>query len=195
MHIILKLALVFLVGIDANAALAAMKGQIRKQPVDLIVLHATGYPYCDPAGLHLLAADLGNTIEVIEYYRDHESESMHYVIGKDGALHSLVPEDEIAHHAGKFDTTSIGVALVNKGDGQDPFPDEQIAALVGLLKQLVSKYDLDSSAVKPHSEISRAVVVCNTSVFKKDIDPGGTYPGSPGNFPLEIVRQALSKSN
>src|SRR5690606_13992579 len=75
--------------------------------------------------------------------------SSHYVIGRDGKVVQMVNDCYRAHHAGAgkwgndtdLNSSSIGIELDNNGL-TDPWPDEQINALIQLLGLLKQKYNI-----------------------------------------------------
>ena len=116
-------------------------------------------PNCDtrPPGVSIdtvvLHATVLNTLEeVIEKFADPESRvSAHYTIDRDGTIASHVAEDHRAWHAGKskmkdgrggVNDFSIGIELVNLNDGTDPFPEEQIRAMRGLLRAILARHPI-----------------------------------------------------
>jgi N-acetylmuramoyl-L-alanine amidase len=102
--------------------------------IDTVVVHATVFDTLD---------------EVIRHFSSPETQvSSHYTIDRDGAVVSHVSEDERAWHAGvsrmedgrtNVNDFSIGIELVNRNDGKDPFPAEQIQALRNLLKAIITR--------------------------------------------------------
>ncbi len=92
------------------------------------------------------------------------SGSAHYVIDRDGTVYQLVPDNKSAWHAGKswlpdaeiksgsVNNRSIGIELVNKGDGQTIFPPEQMESLRELVIDLKSKYPI--AYVLGHKEVA-----------------------------------------
>ena len=103
--------------------------------------------------------------------------SYHYLIGTDGSIEKLVDEEHIAWHAGRsawqgktnLNSISIGIGLVHLAtpDGRNwlnlpadhpavgpDYPKEQIAALLGLLEDLVKRYDLDVSSILTKQDIA-----------------------------------------
>lgn len=78
--------------------------------------------------------------------------SAHYVVGTDGSIIRLVPESLTAWHAGKgrlpwetcerydFNHRSIGIEVVNPGDGKTPFTEAQYAALAWLVPEVVRRW-------------------------------------------------------
>jgi len=77
--------------------------------------------------------------------------SAHYVLTTVGAIYRLVTEGRTAWHAGKgrfpwetrasydFNHRSVGVELVNPGDGKTPFTEAQYMALGELLPDVVGR--------------------------------------------------------
>ena len=113
--------------------------------VDTVVLHAT----------------VLNTLqEVIQHFAEPQSEvSAHYSIDRDGTIVSHVPEDKRAWHAGqskmkdgrsRVNDFSIGIELVNLNDGNDPFPERQLAAMRNLLKRILARRPIKN--IVPHYE-------------------------------------------
>ena len=113
--------------------------------VDTIVVHATVLDDLD---------------DVIELFKDPSTKvSAHYTIGRDGRTAVHVPEDQRAWHAGtsrmkdgrtQVNDFSIGIELVNRNDGVDPFPVIQIQVLRGLVKSIMSRHRI--RYIVPHYE-------------------------------------------
>ena len=105
--------------------------------MDTIVIHATV---------------LDSLHDVIEHFSNSESKvSSHYTIDRDGTIVSHVSEDARAWHAGasrmedgriNVNDFSIGIELVNRNDGIDPFPESQILALRRLLKNIIARHPI-----------------------------------------------------
>jgi len=105
--------------------------------VDTVVIHATV---------------LNTLADVIEHFTNpHSKVSCHYTIDRDGTIVSHVPEDGRAWHAGpsrmkdgrtEVNDFSIGIELVNLNDGKDPFPEQQIEAMRGLLKAITVRHPI-----------------------------------------------------
>lgn len=80
------------------------------------------------------------------------SASAHFVVGKDGTIFELVRLTQRAWHAGRGGSLKLssgftiptdmgnaycfGIEIVNAGDGRDPFPEAQLAAIDYLVKYL-----------------------------------------------------------
>lgn len=164
-------------------------GAVQARTIDTLVIHATGGPGCRNGRLWHAP---GGTLESnLRHFASHPGLGYHYLIGRDGTTAAGVPEAQVAAHAKGHNQTSIGIELVNDGDGKDPFPPAQIDALIELLKRLVTTYRLTPADIRSHSEIDRRTFECGGRHYKLKIDPGGEFPGSKGNFPWRQVRDAL----
>lgn len=86
--------------------------------------------------------------------------SSHYVVGADGQVYRLVPEDKRSWHAGKsfwdghsdLNTTSVGIEIDN--DGSSPYPDVQMQALNALSQQIIKRHNIKAAYVIGHSDIA-----------------------------------------
>jgi len=129
--------------------------------------------------LHYTSTDLPRSLQLLSG-RDVSS---HYLIGESPAtIYQLVDENRRAWHAGKsewngrtwLNATSIGIELVNRGyvesaDGRRlwyPYSEEQIDALVVLLKDIMARHDLKPGAIIGHSDIAP----------QRKVDPGPLFP-------------------
>lgn len=117
------------------------------QPPDMIVLHATA---------------VGLEATLSGFQRPTSGVSAHYVIGKDGSVFQMVREADRAWHAGEsfwkgrtdINDYSIGIEMVNRNDGLDPWPDAQVAAVLALCRYLVQKYGIVRDNVVTHHWIA-----------------------------------------
>ena len=133
----------------------------RALPITMVVLHYTG---------------MQTGAEAEERLVDPAAKvSAHYLIGEDGEVVRLVPEDRRAWHAGRgywrgltdVNSASIGIELVNPGHewGYRAFPRAQIEALLPLLARIVKTHDIPRANVVGHSDVAPA---------RKD-DPGELF--------------------
>lgn len=115
--------------------------------------------------------------EALERLCDPASEvSAHYLIEESGVVHSLVPEDRRAWHAGKsywagesdINSASIGIEIVNPGHefGYRAFPEHQIVSLIRLAQGIVKRYGIKPSRVLGHSDVAPG----------RKTDPGELFP-------------------
>jgi hypothetical protein len=115
--------------------------------IDCVVLHAT-------------AGGLSGTLAW--FANPKSGVSSHYVVAKDGDVFQMVEESKLAHHAGasnfqgrkNFNDFSIGIEIVNKNDGQDPYPPDQFEGMVDLVGYLVNKYHIERQWIVTHADIS-----------------------------------------
>ncbi|MGZ3377360.1 MAG: N-acetylmuramoyl-L-alanine amidase [Phenylobacterium sp.] len=130
---------------------------------DILVLHYTG---------------MKTGPEALDRLRDPNAPrvSSHYMVEEDGRIFRLVPEERRAWHAGvsywkgerNINGVSIGVEIVNPGHefGYRPFPDAQIAAVIDLVADIRSRWQIPDDRIVGHSDIAPA---------RKD-DPGELFP-------------------
>jgi N-acetylmuramoyl-L-alanine amidase len=132
------------------------------QKPSLLLLHYTG---------------MRSAEEALERLCDPHSEvSAHYLIEETGEIHSLVPEDRRAWHAGKaywagesdINSASIGIEIVNPGHefGYRAFPEHQITSLVRLSQGILKRYNIPPSRVLGHSDVAPG----------RKADPGELFP-------------------
>ena len=98
--------------------------------------------------------------------------SAHYLVGRDGRIVQLVDEERRAWHAGAsywggtrdVNSASIGIELDN--NGYEPFPAPQIEALLALLADLRTRYNIPAANVVGHSDVA----------LSRKVDPGPWFP-------------------
>lgn len=98
----------------------------------VIVLHSTG----------------GSFASAVNWFLSKVSKvSAHYVVKRDGGWRKMVPLDHVAYHAGKarwqghtdVNTISVGIELCHV-DRKDDWPEEQMQAVIRLIRDLRSEY-------------------------------------------------------
>lgn len=117
--------------------------------VDCIILHHTGGSSAAGA-LAELRRQSGRRV------------SAHYLINPLGIVYQLVDDARAAWHAGRAEldgdphvnARSIGIELVNPGDGVTPFPPAQIDSLVALLCHLCHAYSIPPQRVLGHRDVA-----------------------------------------
>lgn len=124
----------------------------------LVVIHHTGDATVEQA-LHTLT--------------DRSREvSAHYLVARDGTVYQLVDERLRAWHAGisrwggnaDVNSSSIGIELDN--DGEEPFPDRQITALLALLGDIKARYHIPAANFVGHADIAP----------QRKVDPSRSFP-------------------
>lgn len=126
----------------------------------LIVLHYTGEAGVQRALQTLTTRNLQGPV------------SAHYLIGRDGTIWQLVAEDERAWHAGDsfwagendVNSRSIGIELDN--DGEEPFAQPEIDALLRLLADITARLQIPRTNIVGHTDVAPT---------RKD-DPGVWFP-------------------
>jgi N-acetylmuramoyl-L-alanine amidase len=128
----------------------------------MLVLHYTGMPDED---------------EALQWLCDPISQvSAHYFVFADGRILQLLPEARRAWHAGvstwdgetDLNSSSIGIEISNPGHpgGLPPFPDAQIGAVIGLAKDLATRWRIAPERVLAHSDVAPG----------RKLDPGEVFP-------------------
>ena len=134
----------------------------RAAPPDILVLHYTG---------------MKTGPEALDRLRDPEAKvSAHYMVEEDGRIFRLVAEERRAWHAGvsfwkgerNINGVSIGVEIVNPGHefGYRPFPDAQIAAVIALVGDIRTRWQIPDDRIVGHADVAPG---------RKD-DPGELFP-------------------
>ena len=98
--------------------------------------------------------------------------SAHYLVGRHGTVYQLVDERDRAWHAGAsrwgadtdINSASIGIELDNNGD--EPYPEAQVAALLALLADLEARYDIPRENFLGHGDVAPG----------RKVDPGALFP-------------------
>jgi len=98
--------------------------------------------------------------------------SAHYLVARDGTVFQLVDEGKRAWHAGvsrwggspDVNSRSIGIELDN--DGDEPFPERQVAALLALLGDLKARYGIPAANFVGHADVAPG----------RKVDPSRYFP-------------------
>ncbi len=168
-------ALGLLLAMPCGPAAALKNGPPRRVPVDRVVIHSTGGPTCDAKTGRPIWVPAGEFEQNMREIEAHPSLGIHYMINRDGRLRASVPEHQLAHHVFRYSPRSIAIELVNDGDGKDPFPEPQLAALVALLQPMLQRHGLRASAIVRHSDLDTAMMPCAPAQRRK-VDPGPAFP-------------------
>ncbi|HLJ54479.1 MAG TPA: N-acetylmuramoyl-L-alanine amidase [Chthonomonadaceae bacterium] len=88
--------------------------------------------------------------------------SAHFVVGRDGRVVQMVPIEKRAWHAGasvldgvgKVNDFSVGIEMVNLNDGVDPYSEEQMQAVAGIIRLVRSRYDVPDARIVSHAQIA-----------------------------------------
>lgn len=129
---------------------------------DILLLHYTGMEDCQAALDWLCCKDSGV--------------SCHYLVHEDGGVVQMVCETMRAWHAGAgtwqgiedINSRSIGIEICNPGHehGYADFPDRQIAAVIDLCGDILSRNPVPARNVLGHSDTAPG----------RKLDPGEKFP-------------------
>ena len=146
--------------------------KIRPVAVDSIVLHAVGGPYCKH-GRVVYSGAPGDANRWRIFFEQHKLLGIHYIVDRRGRVLSSISVDRVANHALGWNERSIGIELVNDGDGREQITNLQWSAALELVKQLIVRYpNITASRVFRHSDIDRRTFGCAGARVKQKQDPG-----------------------
>jgi N-acetylmuramoyl-L-alanine amidase len=161
----------------------------RAEDIDLIVIHTIGGAICKDGAPWFTPAE-GSAVFWRDWFLGETGKSIHYVVGRSGDVAQQRPELRTAGHVSfggimaRVNQRSIGIELVNRGDGLDPFPQAQIEAVTALTADIASRYGLPPGALTTHAALDdRMQPDCGGAPLRRTVDPGPL-------FPLEDVRRA-----
>lgn len=130
--------------------------------------------------LHYTALNTDKSVMVLT----QQAVSAHYLVNDmdDKEVYQLVDENKRAYHAGvsqwrsdsQLNDTSIGIEIVNPGYSTDsagakvfpPYPDYQVKKIAALVKDLVTRYNIQPTNILGHSDIAPT----------RKQDPGPQFP-------------------
>jgi N-acetyl-anhydromuramyl-L-alanine amidase AmpD len=167
--------LLIAITIPASDAEARRNGSLRKEAIDMVVIHSTGGPTCDVKTDKPVWVAAGTLAENMRNIEANPNLGIHYMIDRDGTLRASVPEEQMVHHVLHYSGRSIAIELINDGDGIDPFPDAQLASLVNLLRDIKQRHGIKREGIMRHSDLDHGRMSCNKTQRRK-VDPGNAFP-------------------
>lgn len=165
----------------AGPVVAKPGGHVRRRAIDSVIVHSLGGPDCRDGRRFYRTID-GDARHWLDAFSRLPIVSIHYVIGRDGTIVAGVPESIAATHATGWNQRSIGIELVNNGDGMDPFPTAQVTALVGLVRELRVRYPaIAATRILRHSDVdqrpfSAQEFGAGCDAYRRKEDPGAAFP-------------------
>lgn len=168
---------VLLVGMVLSApdpADAKTSGETRAA-VKRVIIHSIGGPSCRNGVVVYSAAD-GDAKRWIGFFNQHKVLGIHYVIDRSGQIEPGVPEDQIANHAKGNNSDSIGIELVNRGDGVDVYTEQQLGMLVAALRSIMQRWVIPKSGIVGHASVDKRHFECAGRQIKTKQDPGPAFP-------------------
>ena len=153
---------------------AKTSGKVRSE-VNRVIIHSTGGPYCKGGSVVYSPAD-GDAKRWIGFFNRHRVLGIHYVIDKQGNVEAGVPENQVANHAKGHNRDSIGIELINRGDGVDQFTEQQLGMLVAALRSIMKRWDIQKSNILSHAAVDNRYFECGGKRIKAKPDPGPAFP-------------------
>jgi N-acetyl-anhydromuramyl-L-alanine amidase AmpD len=157
--------------------------------IKMIVIHTIGGPTCENGKVVYTTAP-----QSAVYWRDdfarRTDASIHYVVDREGKIAQQRDENRTAGHVSSevdpaINQRSIGIELTNNGDGKDPFPDAQLAAVEELVDDIAVRYALGPGAIRTHAELDTRTFSCGGKDVPRKTDPGPL-------FPLERIKASVA---
>ena len=167
--------LLTVLAVTTSDAEARRNGSLRKEAIDMVVIHSTGGPTCDARTDKPVWVAGGTLEENLRTIEANPNLGIHYMIDRDGSLRTSVPEEQMVHHVLHYSGRSIAIELINNGDGIDPFPDAQLASLVKLLNDIKQRRGIKRDGIKRHSDLDHGRMSCDATQRRK-VDPGAAFP-------------------
>lgn len=147
--------------------------------ISAIVIHAVGGPACiaNKVQFRPIAKRDDDAQFWQKVMRRATNAEAHYVIGRNGAEEQVMSPMEIANHTVGVNSISIGIELVHRGDGIEPFEEPQILKLIELIKRIRQKFSqIPIENIVAHSDIDQRTCSCGEIVYRRRQDPGANFP-------------------
>ncbi|MEZ5855926.1 MAG: peptidoglycan recognition family protein [Hyphomicrobiaceae bacterium] len=170
------LATLGVIALSAALALpaAARTSGPKRTVVSEIIVHATGGPSCQRG--RVVFSPPGDLDRMQRFFARNRVVSIHYIVGRDGRIAASVPEDEVARHTRDNNDHSIGIELINAGDGHEPFPQAQVDALIRLVGEVRRRWRVPIAQVKGHDDVDNSTFRCGGREVRRKQDPGPRFP-------------------
>jgi hypothetical protein len=161
----------FCVALFGALSIAAINWhKVNSERADYTIIYPyTASPNRDdrPSDLGINCVVLHATAETTEgsrhWFLDPTSKvSAHFVVSKEGEIFQSVPLEQRAWHAGvseldgvpDVNNYSVGIEIVNRDDGTDPYTDVQYEAVARIIHQLRSRYTIPDERIVSHAQIA-----------------------------------------
>jgi len=177
-------AAALIVGAMSPSAHGKQNGKKRAKITEIIV-HATGGPSCSHG--KVVFSPPGTLQLMRRFFKNSRRVSIHYIVGRDGTIAKGIAENQIAIHARRHNKFSIGIEMINEGDGKTPFPDVQMAALVKLVDSIRNRYGITLDNIHRHSDVDHSTFKCGGKSVARKQDPGPAFDWSRFQFELLLA--------
>jgi hypothetical protein len=111
-------------GIGGAVGSAKTSGPLQVN-VDTIIIHAVSGPSCS-GGRVVYSGAPGDAGRWKRFFDQHPFLGIHYIVDRAGTVLASTPENQVANHALGHNYRTIGIELVNDGNGVDPCTEKQI---------------------------------------------------------------------
>jgi len=154
----------------------------------IIVLHMTELPSLEQSFEYLKEPVLREEREkLVSKSYDRVNVSAHYLVDRDGAIYSLMPEDYMARHA--IGVNHLSIAIENVGLNIDAPTREQVDSNLKLVRYLMEKYNIKPENIYSHA--STATLREQRSPFFIELDPKYFEAKKCGDKMLNAVKKRL----
>jgi N-acetylmuramoyl-L-alanine amidase len=150
-------------------------------------------PGATPSSIIIHDSGAGTAESTLSWFARPDSQaSAHYLVGKDGTIYALVPEDRKAWHAGvsimdghaNVNDYSLGIEITDVDD-RSPYPPAQWEALVELTASLAVKYHIPIRRIVGHEHVAMP--------WGRKVDPGPDFDWF--RFGLDVARRILDEGD
>jgi N-acetylmuramoyl-L-alanine amidase len=161
-------------------ALARDHGQKRDHStITALVIHTVGGPACIANMVQF--RPIPKRDDDAQFWQNFlkaaPSAEAHYVIGRNGTEAQVMSPTEIAYHTVGINDVSIGIELVHRGDGIEPFEEPQILKLIELIKEMRKQFPkILISNIVAHGDIDQRICFCGGNPYHRRQDPGANFP-------------------
>lgn len=169
---------------------AGARGQ-KRDTVTEIIVHATGGPSCRNG--QVVFSPAGDVATMKRFFERSGGVSIHYIVGRDGEVARSVPETEVAVHTRGNNERSIGIELINSGDGREEYSPAQIAALAKLIRGVQQRWRIPITAIKGHDDVDQSTFTCAGRQVRRKQDPGPRFPWESFRKELGVAENAARR--
>ncbi len=156
----------------------------------MIVLHMTDLPTMEQSFEYMKEPVLREEREkLISKSYDRVNVSAHYMVDRDGAIYSLMPENYMARHA--IGVNHLSIAIENVGMNIDGPSREQVDSDLKLIRYLVNKYNIKQDRIYSHSGIG--TLREQRSPLFVELDENYFEPKKCGDKVLNAVKKRLQQ--
>jgi hypothetical protein len=157
------------------------------ESVTALVVHTVGGPACiaNTVQFRPIPKRDDDTQFWQRFLKTARNADAHYVIGRNGTVAQVMAPTEIAYHTVGVNDVSIGIELVHRGDGMEPFEEPQVVKLIEQIKEIRQQFPkISLSNIVTHSDIDQRTCSCGGKPYHRRQDPGA-------NFPMQRVIDAV----